>query len=242
MRFLQKRPDMICICNGYWSERINSSCTGRNSSSVWCAWLYNCCDLQLHNLLLCFTCSLRWCSNGGRLCTMATFWLSMMISKQAVAYRGVPPSSSTRPWSLPRGCLLPSQPSLEAFQLRFLTRLGGGVLSQLCHLLKLWRGYLKAYIATNVISITDGQIFTQRQPFQCWCSSSDWYGFFCITGWGSAQIKAMKVAGTLRMRNTASYRELEMTFTKFGSDLDATTQAKQAVVVRQPKYWKHASS
>ena len=82
-----------------------------------------------------------------------------------------------------------------------------------------------AYIATNVISITDGQIFLSDSLFNAGVRPAIDAGSSVSRVGGSAQIKAMKkVAGTLRI-DLASYRELEA-FTKFGSDLDAATQAK----------------
>ncbi|MDU7209759.1 MAG: F0F1 ATP synthase subunit alpha, partial [Streptococcus sp.] len=86
-------------------------------------------------------------------------------------------------------------------------------------------GDISAYIATNVISITDGQIFLQENLFNSGIRPAIDAGSSVSRVGGSAQIKAMKkVAGTLRL-DLASYRELEA-FTQFGSDLDAATQAK----------------
>ncbi|WP_416147759.1 F0F1 ATP synthase subunit alpha [Salipaludibacillus sp. HK11] len=86
-------------------------------------------------------------------------------------------------------------------------------------------GDLGAYIPTNVISITDGQIFLQSNLFFSGVRPAIDAGLSVSRVGGSAQIKAMKkVAGTLRL-DLASYRELEA-FTQFGSDLDASTQAK----------------
>jgi len=86
-------------------------------------------------------------------------------------------------------------------------------------------GDIGAYIPTNVISITDGQIFLQSNLFFAGVRPAIDAGLSVSRVGGSAQIKAMKkVAGTLRL-DLASYRELEA-FTQFGSDLDASTQAK----------------
>ena len=147
------------------------------------------------------------------------------LSKQAVAYREL-------------SLLLRRPPGREAYpgdvfylHSRLLERsakvsddLGGGSITAL-PIIQTQAGDISAYIATNVISITDGQIFLQENLFNSGirpaidaCSSVSRVG-------GSAQIKAMKkVAGTLRL-DLASYRELEA-FTQFGSDLDAATQAK----------------
>ncbi|MDG5787309.1 F0F1 ATP synthase subunit alpha [Evansella sp. AB-P1] len=86
-------------------------------------------------------------------------------------------------------------------------------------------GDISAYIPTNVISITDGQIFLQSNLFFAGIRPAIDAGLSVSRVGGSAQIKAMKkVAGTLRL-DLASYRELEA-FTQFGSDLDKATQAK----------------
>lgn len=86
-------------------------------------------------------------------------------------------------------------------------------------------GDVSAYIPTNVISITDGQIFLQSDLFFSGVRPAINAGLSVSRVGGSAQIKAMrKVAGTLRL-DLASFRELE-SFSQFGSDLDAATQAK----------------
>lgn len=86
-------------------------------------------------------------------------------------------------------------------------------------------GDVSAYIPTNVISITDGQIFLQSDLFHSGVRPAINAGLSVSRVGGAAQIKAMKkVAGTLRL-DLASYRELEA-FAQFGSDLDKATQAK----------------
>ncbi len=86
-------------------------------------------------------------------------------------------------------------------------------------------GDISAYIPTNVISITDGQIFLQSDLFFSGVRPAINAGLSVSRVGGSAQIKAMKkVSGTLRL-DLAAYRELEA-FAQFGSDLDAATQAK----------------
>ena len=92
-------------------------------------------------------------------------------------------------------------------------------------------GDISAYIPTNVISITDGQIFLQSDLFHSGVRPAINAGLSVSRVGGDAQIKAMKkVAGTLRL-DLASYRELE-SFAQFGSDLDKATQAKLARGVR----------
>jgi F-type H+-transporting ATPase subunit alpha len=86
-------------------------------------------------------------------------------------------------------------------------------------------GDISAYIPTNVISITDGQIFLQSDLFFSGVRPAINAGLSVSRVGGSAQIKAMKkVAGTLRL-DLAAFRELE-SFSQFGSDLDAATAAK----------------
>ena len=86
-------------------------------------------------------------------------------------------------------------------------------------------GDVSAYIPTNVISITDGQIFLQSDLFFSGVRPAINAGLSVSRVGGSAQIKAMKkVAGTFRL-DLASYRELE-SFAQFGSDLDKSTKAK----------------
>jgi F-type H+-transporting ATPase subunit alpha len=102
--------------------------------------------------------------------------------------------------------------------------LGGGSITAL-PFIETQAGDISAYIATNVISITDGQIFLKDDLFYSGIRPAIDAGSSVSRVGGSAQIKAMKkVAGTLRI-DLASYRELEA-FTQFGSDLDAATQAK----------------
>jgi F-type H+-transporting ATPase subunit alpha len=85
-------------------------------------------------------------------------------------------------------------------------------------------GDVSAYIPTNVISITDGQIYLETDLFHSGVRPAINVGFSVSRVGGSAQIKAMKqVAGRLRM-DLAQYRELAA-FAQFGSDLDKATQA-----------------
>ncbi|WP_125702962.1 F0F1 ATP synthase subunit alpha [Lacticaseibacillus daqingensis] len=103
-------------------------------------------------------------------------------------------------------------------------KLGGGSMTAL-PVIETQAGDISAYIPTNVISITDGQIFLQSDLFYSGTRPAIDAGLSVSRVGGDAQIKAMKkVAGTLRL-DLASFRELEA-FTQFGSDLDAATQAK----------------
>ena len=102
-------------------------------------------------------------------------------------------------------------------------------------------GDVSAYIPTNVISITDGQIFLQTDLFYANVRPAVDVGISVSRVGGNAQIKAMKqVAGPLRL-SLAQYRELEA-FAQFGSDLDAATQrqlargARMVEILKQPQY------
>jgi len=100
---------------------------------------------------------------------------------------------------------------------------GGGSLTAL-PIIETQDGDVSAYIPTNVISITDGQIFLESDLFTSGIRPAINVGISVSRVGGNAQIKAMKkVAGTLKL-DQAQYRELEA-FSKFGSDLDAATKA-----------------
>jgi len=100
---------------------------------------------------------------------------------------------------------------------------GGGSLTAL-PIIETQAGDVSAYIPTNVISITDGQIFLESNLFNAGIRPAINVGISVSRVGGNAQIKSMKkIAGTLKL-DQAQFRELEA-FSKFGSDLDATTQA-----------------
>jgi len=100
---------------------------------------------------------------------------------------------------------------------------GGGSLTAL-PIIETQAGDVSAYIPTNVISITDGQIFLESALFNAGVRPAINVGISVSRVGGNAQIKSMKkIAGTLKV-DQAQYRELEA-FSKFGSDLDATTLA-----------------
>ena len=102
--------------------------------------------------------------------------------------------------------------------------LGGGSITAL-PFIETQAGDISAFVPTNVISITDGQIFLQSDLFHSGVRPAINAGLSVSRVGGSAQIKAMKkVAGTLRL-DLAAYRELEA-FAQFGSDLDESTKAK----------------
>jgi len=102
--------------------------------------------------------------------------------------------------------------------------LGGGSITAL-PIIETQAGDISAYIPTNVISITDGQIFLQSDLFHSGVRPAINAGLSVSRVGGSAQIKAIKkVSGTLRL-DLAAYRELEA-FTQFGSDLDDATKAR----------------
>ena len=147
------------------------------------------------------------------------------LSKQAVAYRELslllrrPPGREAYP-----GDVFYLHSRLLERSAKLSDELGGGSITAL-PFIETQAGDISAYIATNVISITDGQIFLQENLFNSGIRPAIDAGSSVSRVGGSAQIKAMKkVAGTLRL-DLASYRELEA-FTQFGSDLDSATQAK----------------
>lgn len=163
------------------------------------------------------------------------------LSKQAAAYREI-------------SLLLRRPPGREAYpgdvfylHSRLLERAaklsdakGGGSLTSL-PIIETQAGDISAYIPTNVISITDGQIFLEADLFNSGIRPAINVGNSVSRVGGSAQIKAMKqVAGTLRI-DLAQFRELQA-FAQFGSDLDKATQAQLArgqrlvEILKQPQY------
>ncbi len=117
---------------------------------------------------------------------------------------------------------------------------GGGSLTAL-PIIETQAGDVSAYIPTNVISITDGQIFLESNLFNAGIRPAVNVGISVSRVGGNAQIKSMKkVAGTLKL-DQAQYRELEA-FSKFGSDLDAATAAvlakgvRNVEVLKQPQF------
>ncbi len=117
---------------------------------------------------------------------------------------------------------------------------GGGSLTAL-PIIETQAGDVSAYIPTNVISITDGQIFLESNLFNSGVRPAINVGISVSRVGGNAQIKSMKkVSGTLKL-DQAQYRELEA-FSKFGSDLDAATQlvldkgARNVEILKQPQY------
>lgn len=163
------------------------------------------------------------------------------LSKQAVAYRQL-------------SLLLRRPPGREAYpgdvfylHSRLLERAaklsddcGAGSLTAL-PIIETQAGDVSAYIPTNVISITDGQIYLESDLFYSGVRPAINVGLSVSRVGGSAQIKAMKqVAGTLRL-NLAQYREMAA-FAQFGSDLDKATQMQLArgerlvEILKQPQY------
>jgi F-type H+-transporting ATPase subunit alpha len=117
---------------------------------------------------------------------------------------------------------------------------GGGSLTAL-PIIETQAGDVSAYIPTNVISITDGQIFLETDLFNAGIRPAINVGISVSRVGGNAQLKAMKkVAGTMKL-DQAQFRELEA-FSKFGSDLDATTKAvldkgvKNVELLKQPQH------
>ncbi len=117
---------------------------------------------------------------------------------------------------------------------------GGGSLTAL-PIIETQAGDVSAYIPTNVISITDGQIFLETSLFNAGVRPAINVGISVSRVGGNAQIKSMKkVAGTLKL-DQAQYREME-SFAKFGSDVDAATQfildkgIRNVEILKQPQY------
>ena len=149
------------------------------------------------------------------------------LSKQADAYRELslilrrPPGREAYP-----GDIFYTHSRLLERAARLSDDLGGGSMTAL-PIIQTQAGDVSAYIPTNVISITDGQIFLDSDEFYAGQRPAIDAGTSVSRVGGDAQIKAMKkVAGTLRL-DIASYNELA-SFAQFGSDLDAATQAKLA--------------
>ncbi|WP_281508462.1 F0F1 ATP synthase subunit alpha [Parvibacter caecicola] len=145
------------------------------------------------------------------------------LSKQAVAYRQMsltlrrPPGREAYP-----GDVFYLHSRLLERAVKMSDANGGGSMTAL-PIIETQAGDVSAYIPTNVISITDGQIFLQTDLFFQGQRPAVDVGISVSRVGGSAQIKAMKqVAGSLRL-DLASYRELQA-FTQFGSDLDKATQ------------------
>jgi F-type H+-transporting ATPase subunit alpha len=163
------------------------------------------------------------------------------LSKHAQAYREIslllrrPPGREAYPGDV---FYLHSRLLERAAKLN--TKFGGGSLTAL-PIIETQAGDLSAYIPTNVISITDGQIFLESDLFHQGVRPAINVGNSVSRVGGSAQIKAMRqVAGTLRL-DLAQYRELAA-FAQFGSDLDKSTQAqlnrgaRLVEILKQPQY------
>ena len=150
------------------------------------------------------------------------------LSKHAVAYRAIsllirrPPGREAYPGDV---FYLHSRLLERAAQLS--DSLGGGSLTAL-PIIETQAGDVSAYIPTNVISITDGQIFLESELFNSGVMPAVNPGISVSRVGGDAQIKAMKkVAGSLKLLYS-QYRELQ-SFAQFGSDLDADTKARLAL-------------
>jgi F-type H+-transporting ATPase subunit alpha len=163
------------------------------------------------------------------------------LSKQAASYRQVslllrrPPGREAYP-----GDIFYNHSRLLERAAKLNDELGAGSLTAL-PIIETQAGDVSAYIPTNVISITDGQIFLEPRLFFAGVRPAINVGLSVSRVGGAAQVKAMKqVAGTLRL-DLAQFRELEA-FAAFGSDLDKATQAQLArgerlvEVLKQPQF------
>ena len=163
------------------------------------------------------------------------------LSKHAWAYRAIslllkrPPGREAYP-----GDVFYLHSRLLERAAKLSDQLGGGSLTAL-PIIETQAGDISAYIPTNVISITDGQIFLESDLFHSGVRPAINVGNSVSRVGGSAQTKAMKqVAGTLRLA-LAQYRDLAA-FAQFGSDLDKATQAQLSrgqrltEILKQPQY------
>jgi F-type H+-transporting ATPase subunit alpha len=163
------------------------------------------------------------------------------LSKQAVAYRQIslllrrPPGREAYP-----GDIFYNHSRLLERACRVSKELGGGSLTAL-PIIETQAGDVSAYIPTNVISITDGQVYLEPSLFFSGIRPAINVGLSVSRVGGAAQVKAMKqVAGTLKL-DLAQYRELAA-FAQFGSDLDKATQAqlergiRLAEILKQPQF------
>src|SRR6186713_2100771 len=163
------------------------------------------------------------------------------LSKQAAAYREIslllrrPPGREAYP-----GDVFYLHSRLLERAAKMSDKRGGGSLTSL-PIIETQAGDISAYIPTNVISITDGQIFLEADLFNSGFRPAINVGNSVSRVGGSAQIKAMKqVAGTLRL-DLAQFRELQA-FAQFGSDLDKSTQSqlergkRLTEILKQPQY------
>jgi len=163
------------------------------------------------------------------------------LSKQAVAYRELsllmrrPPGREAYP-----GDVFYCHSRLLERSAKMNDALGGGSITSL-PIIETLEGEVSAYIPTNVISITDGQIYLQPDLFFAGIRPAMNVGISVSRVGGAAQIKSMKsVAGGLRL-DLASFRELEA-FAQLGTDLDAATQARldrgyrMVELLKQPQY------
>jgi F-type H+-transporting ATPase subunit alpha len=183
-------------------------------------------------------------------CAMAEYWRdrgehSLIIyddlSKQAVSYRELslllrrPPGREAYP-----GDIFYNHSRLLERASKLSDELGAGSMTAL-PIIETQAGDVSAFIPTNVISITDGQVFLEPSLFFAGVRPAINVGISVSRVGGAAQVKAMKqVAGTLRL-DLAQYRELAA-FASFGSDLDAATQAqltrgeRLVEILKQPQY------
>lgn len=163
------------------------------------------------------------------------------LSKQAAAYRQIslllrrPPGREAFP-----GDIFYNHSRLLERAAKLNDEMGGGSLTAL-PIIETQQGDVSAYIPTNVISITDGQIYLEPGLFFSGVRPAVNVGLSVSRVGGSAQVKAMRqVAGSLRL-DLAQYRELEA-FAQFGSELDKATQAqlnrgvRLVEVLKQPQY------
>ncbi len=183
-------------------------------------------------------------------CTIGEYWMSKGedvliiyddLSKHAVAYRTLslllrrPPGREAFP-----GDVFYLHSRLLERSGKLSKRLGEGSLTAL-PIIETQAGDISAYIPTNVISITDGQIFLQTEMFNSGIRPAIDYGLSVSRVGSSAQIKAMKKASSSLKLDLSQYQEV-LDFAQFGSDLDPSTRARinhgshLVEMLKQPQY------
>ena len=183
-------------------------------------------------------------------CTIGEYWMNKGedvlivyddLSKHAVAYRTLslllrrPPGREAYP-----GDVFYLHSRLLERSARLSDTLGGGSLTAL-PIIETQAGDISAYIPTNVISITDGQIFLQSEMFNSGIRPAVDYGLSVSRVGSSAQIKAMKSVSSSLKLDLSQYQEV-LDFAQFGSDLDPSTRARinhgrhLVELLKQPQY------
>ena len=238
-----KRKIILCV-RSYRSKAFNSCPNFKNFRGSWCTKIYN--DVAAtasDSAPLQFLAPYTGCTIGEYFRDNGMHALIVYddLSKQAVAYRQMslllrrPPGREAYPGDV---FYLHSRLLERAAKLN--DKSGGGSLTAL-PIIETQAGDVSAYIPTNVISITDGQIFLETELFNQGIRPAVNVGLSVSRVGSAAQTKAMKkVAGSIKLE-LAQYREMAA-FAQFGSDLDASTQqllnrgSKLTELLKQDQY------